>query len=88
MRPGGGRLAAGGPGGLTKGFRAAAVDVRCGGGSGSVTRGEDSSMALRERGDGARQTRGRRKEGGEVAVRMTCVGGVREHDETARIATG
>ena len=46
MRPGGGRLAAGGPGGLTKGFQAAAVDVRCGGGSGSVTRGEDSSMAF------------------------------------------
>eukprot|EP00964_Phaeocystis_antarctica_P152142 scaffold119918_cov69-Phaeocystis_antarctica.AAC.5 len=25
---------------------------------------------------------GRREEGREVAVRMTCVGGVREHDET------
>ena len=41
-------------------------------------------MALRERGDGARQTRGRREEGREVAVRMTCVGGVREHDETRK----
>ena len=39
-------------------------------------------MAVRERGDGARQTRGRREEGRKVAVRMTCVGGVREHDET------
>ena len=47
-----------------------------------MTRGEDSSMAVRERGDGARQTRGRREEGRKVAVRMTCVGGVREHDET------
>ena len=38
-------------------------------------------MALRERGDGARQTRGRREEGRGVVVRMTCVGGVREEDE-------
>ena len=35
--------------------------VRCGGGPGSVTRGEGSSMALRERGDGGRQVRERRE---------------------------
>ena len=45
-------------------------------------------MAVREPGDGARQAGrregGRREEGREVAVRMTCVGGVREHDETRK----
>ena len=51
-------------GGAGASGRAAAVGVRCGGGSGQrdLTRGEDSSMAVREPGDGARQAG--RREGG------------------------
>ena len=76
------RLAGGGPGGLTKGFReqplggrVPAGAVRCGGGLRQRDyRGEDSSMALRERGDGPGRLEGGGRRGGRWPVRMTCVG--------------